>query len=226
MSYVPPLSESNISIDTAFRFMDLPPELRNNVYDLMFEQHASKAPIELSTLPAEMPSDAITRVSKQLRKESLGYYQPAVPEFWRLNAFTLDILQPWPTNLLGELEREAPHIRSANPHFALVTSLTIKNITWYESRQNDINETFTGELRSTFAPEQSRVDYSWHCVDSKGNPRAPSARTKQLQGKHGFLGVVAATFVALREDSETAERNKREEDWGRYAMKKKAKRVI
>ena len=67
-------------ITTPFRFRDLAPELRNRIYDCVFEDEAPHR-MSLLDIRAAAPPIAITAVSKQVRNESLGLYKLAVAAF-------------------------------------------------------------------------------------------------------------------------------------------------
>ncbi|KXT05838.1 hypothetical protein AC578_1102 [Pseudocercospora eumusae] len=54
---------------SSFPFLELPPELRNNIYEYCMPDNKSMRDRDLATL--QLP--AITRVCRQLRQESMGY---------------------------------------------------------------------------------------------------------------------------------------------------------
>ncbi|KAK4544005.1 hypothetical protein LTR36_004779 [Oleoguttula mirabilis] len=79
--------------DTAepFRFLDLPPELRNRVYHYVFEGR-SQQDIELfAEAKSFAPHMAVTAVSQQLRTESQGLYVIALKDFWTTHHFYIRI---------------------------------------------------------------------------------------------------------------------------------------
>ncbi|KAK5131811.1 hypothetical protein LTR08_000566 [Meristemomyces frigidus] len=73
---------------TPFRIRDLAPELRNHIYDCVFEDDA---PHKLSLLEAHAvaPPSAITAVSRQLRQETLELHQHAMAAFWGSHDFCI-----------------------------------------------------------------------------------------------------------------------------------------
>ncbi|KAK3679561.1 hypothetical protein LTR37_021416 [Vermiconidia calcicola] len=74
--------------DPPFRFLQLPPELRNKVYDYVFED-AAEYYIAIASLPVSslQPSPSITFTSHLVRSESLPLYQEATARFWASHDF-------------------------------------------------------------------------------------------------------------------------------------------
>lgn len=81
--YETPLTRTT---DQPSHLMDLPPELRNRIYDFVFED---QAPQDISAFAAKalQPRSAIVAVSRQLRKETLGIQQQAIDQFMRQHTF-------------------------------------------------------------------------------------------------------------------------------------------
>jgi len=73
-----------------FRFLDLPPELRNRVYSYTLEYHAPPQ-VNLLATRIHAPSALVTIVSRQLRHESLDLYHQAMHDFWTKRSFHLSL---------------------------------------------------------------------------------------------------------------------------------------
>ena len=69
-----------------FRFLDLPAELRNRIYSIVFE-HANEHPVELCHAQSSQPEWAVTLVSHQLRNESYRLYKRAKMTYWQSHDF-------------------------------------------------------------------------------------------------------------------------------------------
>ncbi|KAK5121295.1 hypothetical protein LTR85_005461 [Meristemomyces frigidus] len=80
---------SSITTPT-FRFMDLPPELRNRIYECAFEFNVDQE-IEVFTARALAPSAALTMTTHQVHKESLQLLREATQRFWSECKFFVDI---------------------------------------------------------------------------------------------------------------------------------------
>lgn len=76
--------------EDVFRFLDLPPELRNRVYDFIFEDLAPDI-IDIFAAKAAAPSPAITAVSTQLRNETIELFHEASRIFWTKHQLSLEI---------------------------------------------------------------------------------------------------------------------------------------
>lgn len=70
---------TNIAV---FRFLDLPAELRNRVYEFVVEDEGTTWLIDLFAVKACVPSAAVTQVSRQVRHESKDLYREATSAFW------------------------------------------------------------------------------------------------------------------------------------------------
>ena len=98
-----------------FRFLDLPPELRNRIYSCSFEDDR---PHKLNVLEwkSHLPDYSITEVSSQTRSESLALWKDAKAEVWTSHQWEIrvdsDILEPEaPEELLiacGKVPKAAP----------------------------------------------------------------------------------------------------------------------
>ena len=73
-----------------FRLLDLPPELRNRVYEYTFEPDAGLS-IEIFAACSRAPQPALTAASHQIRNESLQYLHEATQRFWRERRFFVAI---------------------------------------------------------------------------------------------------------------------------------------
>ncbi|KAK4543876.1 hypothetical protein LTR36_004650 [Oleoguttula mirabilis] len=73
-----------------FRLLDLPPELRTIIYTCTFEDGAPPT-IDILGAFRYLPSSAVTSVSRQLRKESLGLHAEAVRHFWDSHTFDITL---------------------------------------------------------------------------------------------------------------------------------------
>ena len=73
-----------------FRFLDLPPELRNTIYQYHL-QDTHEYQLDITQWKALVPSPSITAVSRQVRSEILGYYTPALSDFWKNHFWYLEL---------------------------------------------------------------------------------------------------------------------------------------
>ena len=78
------------STDHIFRFLDLPPELRNQVYHFAFSIQTSKE-IDLLKACNHTANDSFTIASGHIRRECLQIYNESQQIFWRNNKFTIEI---------------------------------------------------------------------------------------------------------------------------------------
>lgn len=76
--------------DRPFRFLDLPPELRNRIYDFTFADNAPEN-VKLFSMKGQVPSPAITVTSRQVRNESLLLYTEAIDCFYGAHVLQIDI---------------------------------------------------------------------------------------------------------------------------------------
>lgn len=65
-----------------FRFLDLPPEMRNLIYNFVLEDENDYS-LNITRWNNFMPSPAITAVNRQIRSEVLGYYRPAITDVFK-----------------------------------------------------------------------------------------------------------------------------------------------
>lgn len=78
--------------DTTFRFLDLPPELRNEIYEFyLSDSNNDQHHLEISNWKTLAPDPAITAVSTQIRSESLGYFTSAFLDFFKNHGWYLDL---------------------------------------------------------------------------------------------------------------------------------------
>jgi hypothetical protein len=88
--------------DLVFRFLDLPPELRNLIYQLYLQDNNQDHQLDITKWPHLAPSSAIIAVSKQVRSESLGYFTTSLSNFFN----THDWYLPLSTSLRQDHERD------------------------------------------------------------------------------------------------------------------------
>ncbi|KAK4543944.1 hypothetical protein LTR36_004718 [Oleoguttula mirabilis] len=82
-----PLTRPEVKV---FRFLDLPPELRDEIYSCVFEDHA-RSDINLLDVRKALPDRTITLLSHQVRAESAGLYRQACGDFWQEHNFFIPI---------------------------------------------------------------------------------------------------------------------------------------
>jgi hypothetical protein len=73
-----------------FRFLDLPPELRNTIYQY-YLQDVHDYQLDITKWRGLVPSPSITAVSRQIRSEALGYYTPALSDIWKNHFWYLEL---------------------------------------------------------------------------------------------------------------------------------------
>ena len=71
-----------------FRFLDLPPELRNRIYQHVFENTAQHE-LDLLHVRPYLPDSGIALACRQLRNEALSLAAEATEAFWKTHTFTL-----------------------------------------------------------------------------------------------------------------------------------------
>lgn len=89
------------SLAKPFRFLDLCPELRNKIYEVVYEEQPPTT-VDLSTLLQVLPPMNLILTSRQTHSEAYGYYTVALDQFWQSHNFTFNTSLPWPT-FLGDL---------------------------------------------------------------------------------------------------------------------------
>lgn len=104
-----------------FRLLDLPPELRNRIYEHTLEDQAPHE-LDVFTYRTHVPEPAITAVSRQLRKETIGLLQEATRHFWDSHIFLV-------------------YLKFANPRFGSAASLSV-----------EVRSTLDKSAMPTFAP--------------------------------------------------------------------------
>lgn len=103
-----------------FPFLRLPPELRNVIYRLVLVTFDNKGGL----FPVFLTQPALTRVNRQIRKETLGI-------FYAENKFAMNIhiLDPWKTDHLEEHQRlrflRSVKLLAVSGHFDLIQQLEI-----------------------------------------------------------------------------------------------------
>ena len=73
-----------------FRFLELPPELRNRIYYFVFDDNSDYT-LNLRDAPKLFPKFAITATSRQIHKESFWLLERAKKTFWKAHSLTLFI---------------------------------------------------------------------------------------------------------------------------------------
>jgi hypothetical protein len=73
-----------------FRFLDLPPELRNTIYQY-YLQDSHDYQLDITKWREFVPSPSITAVSRQVRQEVISYYTPALSDFWKNHFWYLEL---------------------------------------------------------------------------------------------------------------------------------------
>ena len=73
-----------------FRFLDLPPELRNTIYQY-YVQDTHDYQLNITKWRDFVPPPSITAVSRQVRQEVIGYYTPSLSDFWKNHFWYLEL---------------------------------------------------------------------------------------------------------------------------------------
>ena len=100
-------------IPKAFRFLDLPSELRNRMYEHAFPMSSGYKAINVFDAVEKLQRVALVRVNRQLRHESLNLYREATTNFW--NTYILHIAidcmckgkYPQEYSVLAELKKKS-----------------------------------------------------------------------------------------------------------------------
>ena len=77
--------------DSYFRFLDLPPELRNLIYRFYFQDNNQDHQLDISKWQQLAPSPAIPAVSKQVRSECSGYFTSYFSNFFKTHDWYLQL---------------------------------------------------------------------------------------------------------------------------------------
>lgn len=78
--------------DRTFRFLDLPPELRNEIYKFyLSDPNIEHHQLEISHWKSFAPDPSITAVSTQIRSESIGYFHSAFTDFFKNHGWYLEL---------------------------------------------------------------------------------------------------------------------------------------
>lgn len=75
----------------AFRLLDLPLELRYDIFDIVFLDHSPSSTLNLVDVKKYVPKADFTRVNRQLRQESLPLHRKATRKFWSTHNLTISI---------------------------------------------------------------------------------------------------------------------------------------
>ncbi|KAK5121291.1 hypothetical protein LTR85_005457 [Meristemomyces frigidus] len=82
-----PLTRSRARI---FRFLDLPPELRNRIYSMVFEDNKPEE-VNLLTVQTALVEPTITTLCRQVRHESIGLLRRAQSDFHSRHQFFVPV---------------------------------------------------------------------------------------------------------------------------------------
>ena len=97
---------SNVSNSEACRFLDLPPEIRDRIYCLIFLDE-NEDEIDFHEARSRLPKVTITLTCRQVRREALGLIQEADEVFYQNHCFLIDISKFDPSaRLKGHYMRE------------------------------------------------------------------------------------------------------------------------
>lgn len=77
-----------VEIDNRSRFLELPAELRNTVYELLFEDDNDKY-LDVFLVKRYLPRPAIRKVSHQIRRESIEIFNEVTKTFWENHVFCI-----------------------------------------------------------------------------------------------------------------------------------------
>ncbi|KAK3713373.1 hypothetical protein LTR37_008565 [Vermiconidia calcicola] len=140
--------------DPPFRFLQLPPELRNKVYDYVFED-AAHYYIAIASLPVSslQPSPSITFTCHLVRSESLPLYHEATARFWASHDFyfTYDFEKTYLTSA-EVLDLYELQLKRLPQYFAICNLSFWSDVRLFEKAPRPLILTLTIALDSSFGP--------------------------------------------------------------------------
>lgn len=97
------------------RFLDLPGEIRNHIYEFIFEDF-NPPNIDISNIVKAYPSSKITQTCKQINFETKALHRDAVIRFWQTHDFYVD------------LRIYEPHFRKENISYSLEKDVFVSRL--------------------------------------------------------------------------------------------------
>ena len=113
-----------------FRFLDLPPELRNNIYSRLLED-SSPSSVDLLNYNAHVQARSILATCKQIRQELSTLLTKAQLSFWKHHSWTINFDE----RILDSMYRDYIMSRCE----ALPKSARIKHLIFLMNVQNEFN---------------------------------------------------------------------------------------
>ena len=160
---------SNIScclsqLKMAFRFLDLPPELRNRVYTFVYLDNSTRS-MDIFNAYEHVPKVALTRVSKQLRNETFGMYHEATAQFWSNHelSMSIDCASTSKRRREDDIHHQLIRLHNESGTEMIVKSLTfnVKPRTVRSLIGRDLgNASVLVEINTDLPPS----NVAWHCV--------------------------------------------------------------
>lgn len=154
-----------------YRLIELPPELRNKIYLAFFED---TAPVTIDVLSAHscIPERAITKVSRQMRKETLLLFETVRRAFWRKHVAAVHVEGTWQSTFpaLGITMYRACKALQMEPIVKVVVHAKLHdgntvgvNITVTEEGRVEVNATSAGAMNDPqFVAESWRAFFCAH----------------------------------------------------------------
>ncbi|KAK5121165.1 hypothetical protein LTR85_005649 [Meristemomyces frigidus] len=102
------------------RFLKLPPELRNRIYELAFTTEAEEG-TNINLLDAAGPTKALLLTCRQIHSEAVGFHKQAYRRYWTTSKFTLSTLNFSPRAELVSALNKLSHVDVEQIKHLLVT---------------------------------------------------------------------------------------------------------